>query len=172
MYHWRKLTVIMLLTLGLPQTVPAQSVQEVDSLEAMELPSVQLDQESDATGETPTREAFTAIAQAWLDEDYTALAAMIAEDGVVIAIAPDPERDRHYSPDQAYYFFKNLFQSSSTDSFDFRRWQEKGAGSLVHGVADWNYHRAGSEAKIGERFIFTLTHSKSGWGLTEIRTIR
>jgi hypothetical protein len=130
------------------------------------------EQEPATTEEAGAHEFFAAIASAWNDENHTALAEMVGKDGVSIAIAPDPDRDSHYSPNQAFYFFKNLFRSSRCDSFGFRRLQEEGEAEPVHAVAYWSYRRAGSETPVGERLIFTLTRGASGWGLSEIRAIR
>ena len=115
---------------------------------------------------------FEAISEAWSAEDHAALAKLIAPDGVRIAIVLQPERDSLYSPSQAFYFFKSLFQSDLTDVFRFRRWQNEAASGRMHAVADWQYRRAGSDSVVAERLFFTLTDGRAGWGLSEIRTIR
>ena len=157
------------------EPVPIPNEQESDRPlpEAREDSDDQDDQDDQEDLESATaHHVYAIIADAWLAEDHKKLAEVVAEDGVVIAIAPDRKRDSRYSPDQAFYFFKNLFQFAHTDSFEFRRLQDEEEGGVIHAVADWKYRRTGSEALVGERFIFTLTSSTSGWGLIEIRAIR
>jgi hypothetical protein len=122
--------------------------------------------------EADAHEIFAAIADAWSAEDHEALADLVAADGVQIAIAPQRGRENHYSPNQAFYFFKNLFQSASTDSFRFRRLQDEKPGGLVHGLADWLFRKTGTKTPTSERLIFSLSHTSTGWGLAEVRAIR
>lgn len=152
---------------GVDQAEPDQVPIQAEQKSSQPVPEQEEDLES-----ASAHQMYAIIADAWLAQDHKQLAEVVAEDGVVIAIAPDRKRDSRYSPDQAFYFFKNLFQFAHTDSFEFRRLQDEEEGGVIHAVADWKYRRTGSEALVGERFIFTLTSSTSGWGLIEIRAIR
>ena len=117
------------------------------------------------------RPVFDALARAWNAEDHAALAARIAADGVDIALGPGGARN-HYSPSQAYYFFKNLFQTTETDGFRCTLLSEEPEAGLVHAVAEWSRRRAGEEGATVERLIITLARGETGWGLAGIRTIR
>lgn len=119
----------------------------------------------------PARPALDALARAWAAEDHGALAARVAPDGVDIAFGQGGARN-HYSASQAFYFFKNLFQSTETVSFHFSLLNEEPETGLVHAVADWARRRSGESGTMSERLIITLAHGEAGWGLTGIRAIR
>ncbi len=166
------LALVLVMVFCLSGGVFAQSARQLEGADASPLQSLELEKDlSPADGDT-AHDIFAALAQAWQEEDHASLAALVAREGVEIAIAPDQERDTHYSPDQAFYFFKNLFQSSDTDSFTYLRLQQQNRGGLVHAVADWSYRRPGGDTAFGERLVIKLTHDASGWGLSEIRAIR
>jgi hypothetical protein len=118
------------------------------------------------------RAVFETVAIAWEAADHATLAELVAPEGVRIAVMPRPERENQYSPSQAFYFFKNLFRSTRTDTFSFRRIQQEAEGGVVHAVADWSYRRAGADMLVQDRLFFTLTEGRSGWGLSEIRAVR
>ncbi len=119
----------------------------------------------------PARPALDALARAWEAEDHGALAARVAPDGVDIAFGQGGARN-HYSASQAFYFFKNLFQSTETVAFRFSLLNEEPETGLVHAVADWNRRRSGESGTATERLIITLARGEAGWGLTGIRAIR
>jgi hypothetical protein len=118
------------------------------------------------------RAVFATVATAWEAADHAALAELVAPEGVRIAVMPRPERENQYSRSQAFYFFKNLFRSTRTDTFSFRRIQQEAEGGVVHAVADWSYRRAGADVLVQDRLFFTLTEGRSSWGLSEIRAVR
>jgi hypothetical protein len=128
--------------------------------------------ESPRTSIDEARPVFELITDAWLVGDHTLLSESVSPEGVLIAVLPQLDRENLYSSSQAFYFFKNLFQSTRTDSFEFRRLQDKAEAGLAHAVAIWRYRRTGSNAINSERLFFTLTHGRTGWGLSEIRTLR
>jgi len=169
LYGW---LVILMAIASLPSFAAAQQAREVKPDEVPPLQRVELESDPAATDGETAHDVFAALAVAWRNEDHDALAELVAADGVEIAITPDRERDTHYSPDQAFYFFKNLFKSSDTDTFQYLRQQNQNEGGLVHAVVDWSYHRPGGEKVIGERLVVKLTHDADGWGLSEIRAIR
>lgn len=119
----------------------------------------------------PARPVLDALARAWTAEDHGALAARVAPDGVDIAFGQGGARN-HYSASQAFYFFKNLFQSTETVAFRFSLLNEEPETGLVHAVADWTRRRSGESGAAPERLIITLAHGEAGWGLTGIRAIR
>jgi len=165
------LTVVFFVVIGFPcggwaQAQAGAAPEATDSLD-----TARVAEEQDQV-KTDSGLVFAAISQAWLAGDHTALAEMVAPAGVQIAINRVPERDNHYSPDQAFYFFKNLFQSARTDSFRFSRFQDEPVGELVHAVAEWEYRRARADDSIAERLVFTLSRTPTGWELAGIRAIR
>lgn len=119
----------------------------------------------------PARPTLEALARAWEAEDHGALAARVAPDGVDIAFGQGGARN-HYSASQAFYFFKNLFQSTETVSFRVSLLNEEPQAGLVHAVADWTRRRSGETGAVPERLIITLARGEAGWGLTGIRAIR
>jgi len=162
---------VWVLAVGWAATGSAQAEREVaaDTTHEVVTPT---DPELAIPVTPPAHEIFQAIATAWSTEDHSALAALVDEDGVEIAMPAVPGRDNHYSSDQAFYFFKTLFQSAGTDSLRFRRLQGETTEGVVHGVADWEFLPASVAAPAIERLIFTIAQDSTGWGLTEIRAIR
>jgi hypothetical protein len=160
---------LLLIGLGL---AGAQTVRKIEPAASDTLQSVSLSKGAAIERMEAIRSAFVAIAEAWSAEDHTMLSELVAEEGVRIAIAPDPKRDSQYSPSQAFYFFKSLFQSSETDSFEFRRLQNDSESGSVHAMVDWLYHREGSDKPVRERLFFTLSQEQAGWGVTSIRAVR
>ncbi|MHB8080319.1 MAG: nuclear transport factor 2-like protein [Candidatus Krumholzibacteriia bacterium] len=119
----------------------------------------------------PARPTLDALARAWEAEDHGALAARVAPDGVDIAFGQGGARN-HYSASQAFYFFKNLFQSTETVSFRVSLLNDEAQTGLVHAVADWTRRRSGESGAVPERLVITLARGEAGWGLTGIRAIR
>jgi hypothetical protein len=155
-----------------PSAAVGQEARQLEGRDAPQVKPIKLENDPSATDGETAPDIFAALALAWQLEDHESLAELVADNGVEIAIAPDPKRDTHYSPDQAFYFFKNLFKSSETDTFHYLRQQNQGQGGLVHALVDWSYHRNGDEAVVSERLVIKLTHDADGWGLSEIRAIR
>lgn len=123
-----------------------------------------------ASGEA--RPALEALARAWLAEDHAALAAMVASEGAEIAIGSTSGARNHYSPSQAFYLFKNLFQATEQDAFRILRVRQEGQSGLVHAVAEWECRRSGAAEVRTERLLLTLVRGESRWGLTGVRAVR
>ncbi len=114
---------------------------------------------------------FTAIAEAWQQEDEEALAALVHQDGLRVT-AGDYDRFTNYSPSQAYYYFKNQFQQHPTVSFQFERLQERLSGQdRVHGMVVWEYRKAHQSGTREIRLVLVLTRQEGGWRLAEINAI-
>jgi hypothetical protein len=168
----RTLVALLFASLLAAGAAVAQEVRRVDDPPGGTLRSLPLSRTDGDRQDRAARDLFAAIARAMTDSDHEALAALVADQGVTIAMSPDPDRDSHYSPSQAYYFFRNLFQSARSESFRFSRLQDGAEGGRIHGVADWSYRRTGAEETSSERLIFTIILTESRWGLAEIRAIR
>jgi len=118
------------------------------------------------------REVFGDIARAWEEGDEQALAALIHEDGLRVTNSQAGKRVSNYSPSQAYYFFRNLFQSHRTLLFEFEMMQDATAGARVHGMATWKRRRPDSEKIQSIKLVCILIQQDDLWKLAEINTIR
>ncbi len=115
---------------------------------------------------------YERIAGYWQAADHVALAELVDVDGLTVAVAPETERENRYRPSQAFYFFRNLFQSVETVDFRFARWRAGEDQDGLHAVAEWVYRRSGSEKIYKERLFFALRSVEGRLMLTEIRTLR
>lgn len=114
---------------------------------------------------------FAAIASAWESGDEEALAALVHTDGLRVT-SGEYDRFTNYSPSQAYYYFKNQFQTHPTVSFRFERLQEKMSGQdRVHGMVVWEYRKAHISTPQEIRLVLVLVMQDSQWRLAEINTI-
>lgn len=123
----------------------------------------------DATG---PGHVFDAIASAWSQDDQQGLADRVHPDGLRVDLAGNRERSINYSPSQAFYFFKNLFQSQRTLSFRFQRTQDEAKGERAHGLAAWRFRRPSSEYVKETKLVFVLELHEGRWMLSEITTIK
>ena len=132
-----------------------------------------LDRRGAPQAESPeTAQVFAQIARAWQNADEGALADLVHPDGLRVTGEEVQARSLTYSPSQAFYYFKNLFQSSRTLSFEFQRHQDPSAGERVHGLALWQHRRPGSEDSKSLKLVFVLIRSQERWMLSEITAIR
>lgn len=113
---------------------------------------------------------FARVAAAFEDGDAGALAALVHREG--LRVTGHNERSGEYSPSQAVYFFRNLFQSHRTLLFAFRKTQDDAAGGHARGMADWKRRRVDSERVIEQQLLLVLTQDEGRWRLTEINMIR
>jgi hypothetical protein len=118
------------------------------------------------------RQVFGEITEAWEAADEQALAALIGTEGLRVTNSQAGERVSHYSPSQAYYYFRNVFQSHRTLLFEFEMMQDATAGARVHGVATWKRRRPDSEVIQIVKLVCILVRQDDGWKLAEINTIR
>ncbi len=118
------------------------------------------------------REVFGRITRAWEDGNEQALADLIHEDGLRVTNSQAGERVSNYSPSQAYYFFRNLFQAHRTLLFEFEMMQDATAGARVHGMATWKRRRPDSETIEVVKLVCILVQQDEQWKLAEINTIR
>ena len=114
---------------------------------------------------------FDAIAQAWENENDETLAKLVHQDGVRVWCG-DYDRFTNYSPNQAFYYFRNQFRQHPTVSFEFTRLQEQQSGSdRVHGMVVWQYRRPNVSSILEMRLVLVLTRQGDQWRLSEINTI-
>lgn len=118
------------------------------------------------------RMVFGRIARAWEDGDVQALSHLVHRDGLKVTSGGDPDRSTHYSPSQAFYYFKNVFGRHRTMVFMFDRTQDASAGDRVHGMAVWKRRRPDSERIEELKLVCILARQDDQWRLVEINTIR
>ena len=118
------------------------------------------------------RMVFGEIARAWEDGDQQTLADLVHEDGLTVTTGGNDDRTTHYSPSQAYYYFKNMFQTHRTLVFMFEKTQDASAGDRVHGMAVWKRRRPDSERIQEMKLVCVLVMQDDQWRLAEINKIR
>ena len=123
-------------------------------------------------GEEDPIVVFGMIAAAWEAADQQALADLVHESGLTVTSGDAPDRTTRYSPSQAFYYFKNMFQTHRTLQVSFDKMQDASAGDRVHGMAIWKRRRPDSD-KIQElKLVCVLGRQGDVWRLTEINKIR
>lgn len=118
------------------------------------------------------RAAFGHLAAGWRAGDEAEVAAQVHADGLTITSGQSTERTTHYSPSQAFYYFKNLFQTQETVAFVFDKVQGGGESGRSHGMATWERRRPGQEKGQILKLMFVMARQGDTWMLTEIHTIR
>lgn len=113
---------------------------------------------------------FARVAAAFEDGDASALAALVHRDG--LRVTGHNERAGEYSPAQAVYFFRNLFQAHRTLLFTFRMTQDDASGRFARGMADWKRRRVDSERIIEQQMLLVLAREDGQWRLAEINLMR
>ena len=115
---------------------------------------------------------FGRIARAWEEGDQQTLADLVHEGGLQVTTGGTAGRTSQYSPSQAFYYFKNVFQSHRTLIFTFEKMQDASAGERVHGMAVWQRRRPDSEKIQEVKLVCVLARQGDQWRLVEINKIR
>lgn len=115
---------------------------------------------------------FEMIATAWQDMDQQALADLVHENGLKVTSGTNADRTTHYSPSQAFYYFRNMFQTHRTLLFTFEKMQDTTAGDRVHGMAVWKRRKPDSERINELKLVCVLARQGDQWRLVEINQIR
>ncbi|PJA73697.1 hypothetical protein CO151_12335 [bacterium CG_4_9_14_3_um_filter_65_15] len=113
---------------------------------------------------------FSRLAQAWRSADRKTLAGMVHPDGLVITPQGASDRTATYSPSQAFYYFRNLFQDNHTLTFTMTRIQGFPRGDRVHGLALWDFEDGTQRKAL--RLVIVLARDQDHWYLSEITTIK
>ncbi len=118
-------------------------------------------------------EVFARIRTAIESGNQQALADLVHEDGLRVRTGGAAARDVEYSPSQAFYYFKNLFQARRTVSFVFTRTEQASPGDRVHAMALWSYDHPGRPGDEPDevRLMLVLGRQGDAWRLIEITTI-
>lgn len=115
-------------------------------------------------------EVFARVAAAFEEGDAEALADLVHPDGLRVSGYND--RVGAYSPAQAVYFFRNLFQAQRTLVFSFRKTQDDASGRLARAMAEWKRRRVDSERIIDQQLVLVLAKDGRHWKLAEINLMR
>lgn len=117
------------------------------------------------------RAVFELVKQAFESGDQQVLADLVHADGLRVKAGGPGARDTDYSPSQAFYYFKNLFQARRTVTFEFARMTEAPSGDRVHALAQWTHRRSGRDEDDRWRLVIVLSRQGDAWRLAEITTI-
>ncbi len=117
------------------------------------------------------RAVFAQIKLAFEEADQQVLADLVHADGLLIRSGGAGGRDTDYSPSQAFYYFKNLFQSRRTVAFTYLRTEETAVGDRIHALAQWTRQGPDGQEETDARLVFVLSRQDQQWRLAEITTI-
>jgi hypothetical protein len=125
---------------------------------------------SPAAAETAPGPVFAGIAVAFEASEASQLASLVHPDG--LRVTGHGERTSHYSPNQAVYFFRNLFEGQRTLLFSFLKSQDDARGDHARGMATWKRRRLDSERVIEVQLVIVLARDGDRWRLAELNIIR
>jgi len=123
-----------------------------------------------ASAESAPGPVFARIADAFETSDAAQLAALVHPDG--LRVTGHGERTSHYSPSQAVYFYRNLFEGHRTLLFSFMKSQDDARGDHARGMAAWKRRRLDSERVIEIQIVIVLARDGDHWRLAELNIIR
>lgn len=113
---------------------------------------------------------FSRLASAFEAGDASSLAALVHREG--LAVTDHGERSSEYSPSQAVYYFKNLFQGQRTLLFAYKMTQDDVDGGRARAMAEWKRRRVDSDRVIELQIVLVLALDEGRWRLSEINMIR
>lgn len=114
---------------------------------------------------------FVLMATAWEAHDEKAMAAIVHRDGLRITHGGDYDRFTSYSPDQAFYYFQDLFQGNETTVFKFQRLPDPPDGKRSMGMVGWEYQRPDRKFPVVMKFVVVLFKQDGLWRLAELNSI-
>jgi hypothetical protein len=123
-----------------------------------------------AVAETAPGPVFAGIAAAFEASEAAPLASLVHPDG--LRVTGHGDRTSHYSPSQAVYFFRNLFEGQRTLLFSFLKSQDDARGDHARGMATWKRRRLDSERVIEVQLVVVLARDGDHWRLAELNIIR
>ncbi|MBE0565838.1 MAG: hypothetical protein IH621_07785 [Krumholzibacteria bacterium] len=126
--------------------------------------------DQDAVPIPDARAIYELVRRAFEDGDQQIMADLVHADGLRVRRGGGDLRETTYSPSQAFYYFKNLFQVERTVTFTFLR-MEEADGGRVHAMATWVHRRPGDAADREVQLVFVLSRQGPTWRLAEITTI-
>lgn len=114
---------------------------------------------------------FAAVEHAWAEGDAEALIESIdPHEKVRLAFENGGPRGGWFNRDQAFYLLSDMFDFSSTDRFEFRRyWNLDSQGRSPYAVAKREYRMNG--ARHEDQVYISLRRRDDTWFVGEIRSI-
>jgi len=123
-----------------------------------------------AAAETAPGPVFARVAAAFEESAASPLASLVHPDG--LRVTGHGDRPSHYSPSQAVYFFRNLFEGQRTLLFSFMKSQDDASGDHARGMATWKRRRLDSDRIIAVQLVIVLARDGDHWRLAELNIIR
>ena len=114
---------------------------------------------------------FVQMKAAWEAGDEKAMAALVHRDGLRVTHGGDYERFTTYSPDQAFYYFQDLFLGHDTMEFHFRRLPDPPGGERSHGMVQWKYLLPGRKYPEELKLVIVAFKQDNQWRLAEFNSI-
>jgi hypothetical protein len=113
---------------------------------------------------------FGKLASAFEAGDATSLATLVHHEG--LTVTDQGVRSSEYSPSQAVYYFKNLFQGQRTLLFAYKMTQDDVEGGRARAMAEWKRRRVDSDRVVELQIVLVLALDDGRWRLSEINMIR
>jgi len=115
---------------------------------------------------------FAAVELAWMESGADALIELLdPEERVSLAFVSGGPRGGWFNRDQAYFLLKDMFEFSSTDRFEFRRyWNLDSQGRSPYAVAERGF-RMNDGALHEDQVYISLRRRGDLWYIGEIRSI-
>ncbi len=115
---------------------------------------------------------FAAVERAWSEERLDALVATLDPDErVQLSFTLGGPRGGYFNRDQAYFLFKDLFEFTKTDKFEFQKyWNLEEDGRSPYAVADRRF-RMNDGARHDDQVYIALRKRGNQWVVGEIRSI-
>jgi len=114
---------------------------------------------------------FVQMQSAWESGNEKIMAALVHRDGLRVTHGGDYERFTTYSPDQAFYYFQDLFQTHQTQNFQFRRLPDPPDGQRGLGMVEWEYLLPGRKNPEVMKLVIVLFKQDDQWRLGEFNSI-
>ena len=135
-------------------------------------PSLAADLSLTASETTVTADSvFAQMTTAWQDGDEKTIAALVHRDGLRVTHGGDYQRFTTYSPDQAFYYFQDLFQGHETLELLFRRLPDPPDGKRSLGMVEWKYMLPGRKHPVVLKLVIVLHKQDDQWRLAEFNSI-
>ncbi len=114
---------------------------------------------------------FADMTSAWQSGDEKAMAALIHPDGLRVTHGGDYDRFTIYSPDQAFYYFQDLFRSRTTIAFKFRALSDNTNGAQSLGMVEWEYVLPGRKQSNETKLVVVLILKDNEWKMSQLNSI-
>jgi hypothetical protein len=114
---------------------------------------------------------FAQMTTAWQGGDEKAIASLVHRDGLRVTHGGDYQRFTTYSPDQAFYYFQDLFQGHETTEFLFRRLPDPPDGKRSLGMVEWKFILPERKNPEVLKLVIVLHKQDDQWRMAEFNSI-